>query len=236
MHVSELWRFPVKSMRGESLDAATLTENGVAGDRVVHVRGRRGVLTARTRPRLLSLSGTSDPDGQPLVDGRPWDHPRSAMAIRDAAGADAQAVRYDGQERFDVLPLLVATDGEVRAFGHDRRRLRPNLLIAGVPDLAERSWPGRTLQVGGALIGIHSLRPRCVITTFDPDTGEQDLDVLRRINREFDGKLALNCWVARGGAVRIGDQVEILDVRLPPPPAGGWVTGAPYDVPGTIIR
>jgi hypothetical protein len=30
----------------------------------------------------------------------------------------------------DVLPLLVATDGAIKAFGYDGRRLRPNLVIA----------------------------------------------------------------------------------------------------------
>ena len=31
--VSELWRFPVKSMAGERLEAAEVTEQGVLGDR-----------------------------------------------------------------------------------------------------------------------------------------------------------------------------------------------------------
>lgn len=31
----------------------------------------------------------------------------------------SQLARYDGPERFDVLPLLVATDGAIAAFGRD---------------------------------------------------------------------------------------------------------------------
>src|SRR2546421_11215766 len=148
MHVAELWRFPVKSMRGERLPTARLTEDGVEGDRIVHVRGRHNVLTARTRYKLLGLSATTGPDGEPLVDGRPWDHPRTVAAIKEAAGPDAEPVRYTGPERFDVLPLLVATDGAVEALGHDGRRLRPNVVIAGVPGLAERDWPGKALRSG----------------------------------------------------------------------------------------
>jgi uncharacterized protein YcbX len=50
LRVAELWRYPVKSLRGEQLNAATVTTDGVHGDRLVHVRGPRGLLTGRTRP------------------------------------------------------------------------------------------------------------------------------------------------------------------------------------------
>jgi uncharacterized protein YcbX len=230
MHVAELWRFPVKSMRGERLETARLTGDGVEGDRIVHVRGRHNVLTARTRYKLLSLAATTGPDGEPQVDGRPWNDPVTRQAIKDAAGPDAEPVRYTGPERFDVLPLLVATDGAIAELGHDGRRLRPNLVIGGVPGLAERDWPGKALRIGEVLIGVESLRGRCVMTTIDPDTGEQDLDVLRRINREFDGRVALNCWVVNGGQLNVGDAVEVVDVELTLPRRGGWVTGVPYQL------
>jgi uncharacterized protein YcbX len=231
MHVEQIWRFPVKSMRGERLGSATLTGNGIVGDRVVHVRGHRGVVTARTRPGLLGLAATTGRDGEVLVDGRPWNSPEVAAAIRRAAGPGVEAVRYTGSERFDVMPLLVATDGGIDALGHNGRRLRPNIVVGGVDGLAERSWPGLTLRIGEVVIGMLKLRARCVVTTFDPDTGAQNLDVLRRINREFDGRVALDCWVARPGAIRVGDPVEVVDEYLEPPPRGGWIVGAPYAVP-----
>ena len=45
----------------------------------------------------------------------------------DIAGPGAKRVRHDSVERFDVLPLLVATDGAIAAFGHDHRHLRFNI-------------------------------------------------------------------------------------------------------------
>src|SRR5439155_20070373 len=55
MHVSELWRYPVKSLKGERLNEVELTEQGLLGDRLVHVRSRSGrVITSRTKPRLLA--------------------------------------------------------------------------------------------------------------------------------------------------------------------------------------
>jgi hypothetical protein len=110
-----------------------------------------------------------------------------------------------------VLPLLVATDGAIVAFGHDGRRLRPNIVIGGVTGLDERSWAGQCMRVGEVLIGIEDLRQRCVMTTFDPDSQHQDLSVLKQIVRQFDGTLALNCYVIQGGEIRVGDDVEISD-------------------------
>lgn len=231
MYVAQLWRFPVKSMRGERLEQAWLTADGVDGDRRVHVRNGHGVLTARTRHRLLGLSASTGPDGQVLIDGTPWDDPKAAAAVRALAGPDAELAYYGGRERFDVLPLLVATDGGIAALGHDGRRLRPNIVVGGVDGLAERSWPGRALRIGSVVIGVESLRARCVTTTIDPDTGDLNPGVLRRINRMFDGRVALNCWVARGGEIRVGDTVEVADEDLPKPERGGWIVGAPYLVP-----
>jgi uncharacterized protein YcbX len=212
--IAELWRYPVKSMSGERLERAELRDDGIAGDRVVHVRDARGrVVTARTRPALLGHAARLGPNGEPVVDGRPWGAPDVAADVREAAGESARLVRFDSAGRFDVLPLLVATDGAIAAFAHDGRRLRPNIVIGGVPGLAERTWEGRRLRIGDVLIGIHDLRQRCVMTTFDPDTLAQDLGVLRRIVREFDGSLALNCSVIRGGPIAVGDPVELLEAE-----------------------
>ena len=198
-------------MAGERLDAALLREDGVVGDRLVHVRGADGrVVTARRRPRLLGHRAVLGPDGEPLVDGRPWRSPEVARDVELAAGPGARLVRDDGLERFDIHPLLVATDGGVAAFGHDRRRLRPNVLVGGVEGLAERAWEGRRLRAGECLIQLENLRERCVMTTVDPDTLERDAGVLRRIVQEFGGRLALDARVTRGGTLRVGDPVELL--------------------------
>ena len=212
MHVSELWRYPVKSMAGERLENAWLGVDGIPGDRLLYiVDGRGEILSARTKPRLLGHRATLGEDGDVLVDGLPWDSPDVAAAVRAAAGPDARLVRADGPERFDVLPLLVATDGAVDAFGHDLRRLRPNIVIAGVDGLAERAWEGSLLTAGDAVIALADLRSRCIMTTFHPDTLEQNVDVLRGIRARFDGTLALNAWAGREGGVAVGNPAALLD-------------------------
>ncbi len=212
MWIAEIWRYPVKSMAGERLREVEVRPDGIPGDRVVHARDARGrVATSRSHPRLLGHRATLGPDGEPRVDGRPWRDPEVARDVEAAAGAGTGLVRFEGLERFDVLPLLVATDGAIAAFGLDHRRLRPNLVIAGVEGLAERSWEGRRLRAGRTVIGLRDLRQRCIMTTFDPDTLEQDVNVLKGIHRDFGGTLALNAAVLRPGRLAVGDTVVLLD-------------------------
>jgi hypothetical protein len=129
----------------------------------------------------------------------------------------AAELRPDGIEGDRILPLLVATDGSLAAFGRDFRRLRPNLVVSGVEGLAERGWEGRAIRVGRAVVGLADLRGRCVMTTWDPDTQAQDVGVLRDIARRFDGRLCLNAAVLEPARIETGDEVELLGRWEPEP-------------------
>lgn len=211
MKVAQIWRYPVKSMAGEPRDHARIGSLGIEGDRVVHVENEDGhVITSRTHPRLLGHHARLSESGEPVVDGLLWSDPKARTMVMDIVGPGAKLVRDESIDRFDVLPLLVATDGAIAAFGHDGRRLRPNLVIGGVAGLAERDWPGQCLHIGDVVIRIQDLRGRCIMTTFDPDTLKQDRQVLKDIAHKFDGTLALNCVVIRSGEIRVGDPVELF--------------------------
>ena len=211
MVIQELWRYPVKSMAGESLPSAEITGQGIAGDRIIQARDASGrILTARTRPALLRHRAMLAGDGEVLVDGLPWRAEEVARSVEEAAGPGVRLVRSDAEDRFDILPLLVTTDGMFAAVGHDRRRFRPNLVIGGVVGLAEREWEGAQLRIGEVVIGMDDLRGRCIMTTFDPDSGKQDLDVLRRVQKEFGGVLGLNSYIVSPGRISVGDAVELI--------------------------
>jgi uncharacterized protein YcbX len=209
LYIAGLWRYPVKSLAGERLSTAVLESDGIVGDRLVVVAGPEGVRTSRRQHRLLGLRGTLDADGRALINGYPWDSDEALRLVKDAAGDDAWLEPAHETNRFDILPLLVATDGAVASFGRDIRRLRPNILIGGVEGTSENDWPGATLQTGSIVIGLDSRRSRCPMTTVDPDTLERDPEVLRDIGRRFGGRLALNAAILRGGVLHEGDAVTL---------------------------
>lgn len=211
MFVKELWRYPVKSMAGERVTQIELGPLGLAGDRTVLVRRRGRVVTSRTDHRLLGLKGTLGDDGLTRVSGHVWDSAEALALVKAAAGPDAELFRYEGAERFDILPLLVATDGAISYMGFDGRRLRPNIVIGGVEGLQERTWPTHRIKIGDVVIYAAQLRGRCVMTTYDPDTLKQDLNVLRSIVDKLDGTMALDCSVVTGGWIEEGIPVVLED-------------------------
>jgi uncharacterized protein YcbX len=210
MYVAELWRYPVKSMAGEQLEAVDLRADGIPGDRMLRVVDAAGrLVTARTKPGLLSLRASLASAGRPFVNGVDWRSSAIARAVADVAGDGARLVPADDGHAFDESPLLIATDGAIAALGYDGRRFRPNVVIGGVHGMDERSWDGRRLRAGNVDIDLGHLCARCVITTLDPDSLERNPDVLRRVNAELGGKFARNCWVARAGRIAIGNPVEL---------------------------
>ena len=213
MHVSEIWRYPVKSLKGERLKETEITPLGIPGDRQIAVirtiNGR--FLTSRSKPKLLGLQGSINANGIAMINGHPWNSAEALQLVHEAAGEPVALQQIPAPQAFDVLPLLIATDGAARYLNIDHRRLRPNILLADVPELEERNWPGRIIAIGDVRIHAEKLRDRCVMTTFDPDTQIQDPSVLLRIVRELDGSTALDSSVITPGKIRVGDATEILD-------------------------
>lgn len=213
MHVAQLWRYPVKSLAGTALTEAEITPLGIAFDRKIVVVNKGRIVTARRYPKLLGLRGGLDAENRATINGNPWNGEAAQALVADAVGSsDVELIEIDGPERFDILPLLVATDGAINALHEDGRRLRPNIVIGGVDGLAERQWPGHRIRIGAVVIEAAQLRQRCVMTTYDPDTLVQDLNVLKRIVSEFDGTMALDCRVITTETIEVGDEVEVLDV------------------------
>ncbi|HET9373445.1 MAG TPA: MOSC N-terminal beta barrel domain-containing protein [Chthoniobacterales bacterium] len=214
MHVKEIWRYPVKSMRGERVTASNIATSGVAGDRrtvVVSATAAR-LITARTHPGLLGLQASLDDEGGITINGIPWDSAAAQYLASEAAGEEVRLMDLDNDvSRFDVLPLLVATDGAIQDLDLDGRRLRPNIVIGGVPGQTERKWPGRLLRIGSVQIRVAQLRMRCVMTTFHPDTLEQDPNVLKRIVKKAGGRTALDCSVISPGLIQVNDSASVSD-------------------------
>lgn len=233
MRVAELWRYPVKSLQGERVDAAELTSQGLVGDRAwaLFDLGTGLGLTARRDPTLLHASarlvnGTDVeitlPDGSVAGDdaalttwlGRP-------VALR-AATEPTGPRRYENPEDIETEAddSWEIFEGAAEAF-HDSvaltllstdtvgpramRRFRPNLVLDRG---GEDALVGSTVRIGGAAVALTNRVARCVmVTRAQPGGIDIDRDVLRWIHREHGGELAVGGTVMRTGTVRVGDEV-----------------------------
>jgi uncharacterized protein YcbX len=209
VEVAQLWRYSVKSLRGESLESVDVLADGLRGDRATQVVDHKGArMTGRTAKRLLGLQSGLDSSGEPTIDGHAWQSPEALDLIREAAGPGADLAPLG--RHFDDRAILVTTDGAISALGVDGRRLRPNIFIEGVEGMAEAEWVGRRLRLGEAEVEVVDRCERCVMTTIDPDSLEVDPNVLRRINEEFGKLMGVLCEVVTPGELRVGDGVEFI--------------------------
>ena len=219
--VLELYRWPVKSMAGERLDALDVGEHGVAGDRrhAVWLRGGRR-LTARVAPRMLAWSAALDGGPLPRVtapDGREfaWDDEALEAELGTYLERDVALVA-DPHGLQDVQgTLLVTVEASRRALEDelggavDIRRFRPNLHVdLDAAPFAEAGWEGRTLRVGGVELEVAHPCDRCAITIHDPETRAIWPDLLRRINEHHDTFFGFRARALGAGTIAPGDPVE----------------------------
>jgi uncharacterized protein YcbX len=124
----------------------------------------------------------------------------------------------------DLAPVHVLSQTSLATIGAeigtdlDRRRFRPNVLLAlddPDGDLPESHWTGAHLTVGD--VGLNVLMPtiRCVV----PSRAQPGFDVDRRITKAVAVKaercLGIYCGVGSDGAVRVGDEVALRRAGAP---------------------
>jgi uncharacterized protein len=226
--VAAVWRYPVKSMAGEQLDAVDVSWHGLAGDRrwafVREGLERSGFpwLTLRERSDLLSFrpsfADPASPDRSSTSvatpDGEQFDVTDPALAAR--LGHGARVIKQD-RGVFDAFPLSVITTQTVARIaatvGRDLQvpRFRPNLVVDAVSaaPFTEDDWVGATLRVGALRMRVDRRDGRCVVVNIDPQTAERDPAVLRTIARERDGRLGVYGTTVEPGRVAVGDPVTL---------------------------
>lgn len=210
MKVAELWRYPVKGLRGERLDQVEVAEGGIPGDRGLAVVDERGIVTGRRKQRMIGVPGTLGGNGEALIDGHPWNSAEAESLIRDVSGTDARLTKPTSGHEHDEAPILLLSDGSINQLGYDHRRFRPNIYFEGADGPIEQEWIGRHVRVGDLILSVDKPDVRCVITTIDPDTIAVDLDVLKRVNDELDGVMGVYCSVIEPASVNLGDPVALV--------------------------
>jgi MOSC domain-containing protein len=244
--VAGLWRWPVKSMAGESVDALRVDGRGAGGDRthaVLHEhKGARKPLTAREAPRLLAwqarypfnINGGVDPARPPFAivtapDGRSfrWGDPRLKHALADDLGRPVEMLRDEHGIQDLARSLLITTEASLQALGEelggpvDLRRFRPNLhLDVDVPGWDDLTWEGREMVFARG-VRLRFLHPceRCAIPTRHPDTQIKWPGLLRHLHDTHAQCFGVNARVITGGRIEAGEAFELLS------PSGFPATG-----------
>lgn len=257
--IESLWRYPVKSMRGESLPEAFMGFSGFYGDRCVgfiNSEGRKGFpyLTATLQQQMLLyqpqfrhreramkppnlFEAMSIAPGINPVNGDPKDlaldviTPSGAVvAVDDPALVQMLGEGISEQNRLrlvrsdralvDCRPLSLISLQTVRqleaelAIPIDKRRFRANIYLdlAAADGFAEEALVGRQLRIGAhAVIAVLERDPRCKMISLDPETGEHNPDVLRKVAQAHDTFTGVYAAVLVEGMLTSGDSIELLD-------------------------
>ena len=231
--IEAIFRYPVKSMRGEPLDAATLGWHGIDGDRRLAFRrldDRGGFpwLTASKLPDLILFTPQRREDGNsealpthvltPEGEEMPLFGEALAAEVGRRYGAPVQMMQLK-HGIFDEASISVIASDTVREVSRlagksaDVRRFRPNILVRttrAVP-FEEDEWLGGVLTFGEAddapAVAVTMRDVRCVMVNFDPDGGSPAPEVLKAVVRANQNNAGIYGTVTRIGRLAVGQTV-----------------------------
>ena len=235
-HVEAIFRYPVKSMAGERLEAVALGWHGLEGDRRLALRrmedhGGFPWLSASKLPELLLFSPQRREDGElpthvrtPDGEALPIFGDELAAEIARRHGAPVQMMHWR-QGIFDEASISVIASDTVREItrlaGHDPdvRRFRPNILVRLLrpAPFQEDEWVGCVLSFGDGddapAVAATMRDIRCSMVNLDPDSAGSAPEMLRTVVREHENTAGIYGTVTRTGRLAIGQTVFLDAAR-----------------------
>ncbi len=232
-HVEAIFRYPVKSMGGEPLQAATLGWHGIDGDRRLAFRrmdDRGGFpwLTAGKLPHLILFapqrredSAEGDlpthvrtPDGEEL----PVFGEDLASEVERRYGAPVRMMHLK-HGIFDEANISVIASDTVREISRlagptpDVRRFRPNVVVRLLrpAPFQEDQWLGGVLSFGegddAPAITVTMRDVRCSMVNLDPDSASPAPEVLKAVVRAHQNTAGIYGAVTRTGRLAVGQTI-----------------------------
>ena len=232
MQVTQLWRYPVKSMIGAPLSAVDVGPLGIDGDRQWGLVDRATglVLTARRVPQLLFAepvprddrmavrlpdgSVTDDDDvlsewaGRPVELRRPAPDEHGHYAVEGAGLDDEAPEQWEGPAGVwhDSKRTRLSIVAEEALGDRDVRRFRPNVVVSGGD---ERDLVGCRIRIGSVVADVVKEIDRCVIVTRPQPGLDRDTSVLTQVHAERAGNLGVGALVVAAGRISLGDALEL---------------------------
>jgi uncharacterized protein YcbX len=224
--VVSLYRYPVKSLTGESVSRLDVDQRGCVGDRLWSVRTTTDKIgSGKNSKRFAAVPGLLDVraferDGRVAVM-----FPDGTSSFVDDSQAAARLSRYVGQPvsfasetsvpHFDDGPISLIGQASVDAVTEEQQeevdpaRFRANIHLSTPGPFVEDSWLGRQLQIGTAVVQVEMTSPRCVMVnmaTADLPDQPGNLTAIGRINNACLGVIAT---VVTPGTISVGDELTI---------------------------
>jgi uncharacterized protein len=232
-HVEAIFRYPVKSMRGEPLDVANLGWHGLHGDRRLafrrlHDRSDFPWLTASKLPELLLFTPQRRDDGAhadipthvrtPNGQEMPVFGEDLAAEVGRRYGAPVQMMQLKHGIFDDACISVIAFDtvreiARLAGQSPDVRRFRPNVavrLLRSVP-FQEDEWLGGALSFGegdnapAITVTMHDVR--CSMVNLDPDSARSAPEVLKAVVRANQNNAGIYGAVTRVGRLTVGQTI-----------------------------
>jgi uncharacterized protein YcbX len=220
--IEAIFRYPVKSMRGEPVDEIDLGWHGLDGDRRLALRrlDERGAfpwLTASKLPELVCFTPRGAPPAHVVTpDGQELPALGEALAAeigrRHGAPVEMMQLKHGIFDDATLSVITSTTAGEVcRLAGRpaDIRRFRPNVVVRStraVP-FEEDAWVGGVLSFGDAAAAVTMRDLRCVMVNLDPDDASSAPEVLKAVARANDAYCGVYATVTRIGRLAVGQPV-----------------------------
>ena len=231
--VEAIFRYPVKSMRGERLEAAELGWHGIEGDRRLafrRVNDRSGMpwLTASKLPELVLFAARHREDG---AEGDPPTHIRTPDGAEVPVFAEELAAevgrRYGAPVEmmqlrhgiFDEASISVIASDTVREVARlaglspDVRRFRPNVVVRSLRSVPfqEDGWLGGVLSFGNGddapAITVTMRDVRCAMLNLDPDSARPAPEMMKAVVRANQNNAGIYGAVTRIGRLVTGQTI-----------------------------
>jgi uncharacterized protein len=237
--VTALFRHPVKSMRGESVEEMNLGITGVEGDRryaFIQAESKSGFpwLTARNFAALVLYTpffqDNTNPKKSPVIvrtpEGRELavEDPELKKELEEKSNRKLTLLHL-GRGAYDALPVSVLSAQSVnsisRIYGNelDVRRFRPNIYLNQFQAIADfdGEMVGHDILVGNLVtsprISLDMKDPRCKIPNIDPSTGVIDKKIITLLETNFSNLFGLYGTVKTPGVLRVGEDVNLLTLN-----------------------
>jgi uncharacterized protein len=222
--VKQLWRYPIKSMLGETKSELDFDMRGVTRDRLFAVQNKHGKLASgkNTRrffwlPNLFDFAATTE-NTLPIIhfpDGHSFDLHDSSLnqALSAAFGQELQLTKESSIPHMDAGAVhLLTTSSLAWLATHtqaDARRFRPNIVLeTQKAGLLEEAWIGQVLCIGKS-VRLKIIQPtqRCAMVGFAQTDLPTDSQVLKTIAQKANLDFGVYANVLSLGRIYAGDGV-----------------------------